>query len=124
MALYKIDYCSFFQDEGINGQFIYVLRDPSESFHLDPASGKLKMKNSANFDREKFEKFELEVSTLEVKPSLVKKSEEEEETEEHSDTVFVGGRRSQSQGKKSKIKILINVDDDNDNSPVFLPSKF
>ena len=84
-----------------------MLRDPSESFHLDPASGKLKMKNSANFDREKFEKFELEVSTLEVKPSLVKKSEEEEETEEHSDTVSVGGGRTQSQGKKSKIFLLM-----------------
>ena len=58
--------------------------------------------------QEKFEKFELEVSTLEVKPNLIKSDGPE---------VVTGD------GKKSKIRILINVDDDNDNSPIFIPSK-
>ena len=58
--------------------------------------------------KEKFEKFELEVSTLEVKPNLIKSDGPE---------VVTGD------GKKSKIRILINVDDDNDNSPIFIPSE-
>ena len=78
------------------------MKDPSDSFHLDPKSGKLKMRNSNAFDREKYSHFELEVSTVEVKPSVIKDPE-----------IL----------KSNKIKIQINVDDDNDNSPVFSPSK-
>ena len=78
------------------------MRDPSESFHLDPKTGKLKMKDSKAFDREKLSHFELEVSTVEVKPTVIKDPE-----------IL----------NSNKIKIQINVDDDNDNSPVFLPSK-
>jgi hypothetical protein len=47
--------------QGVNGQFIYSLKDPSKAFHLDPKTGKLKMKNSALFDREKIDSFQLEV---------------------------------------------------------------
>ena len=47
--------------QGVNGQFIYSLEDPSRAFDLDPKSGKLKMKNSALFDREKLDSFQLEV---------------------------------------------------------------
>ena len=52
--------------QGVNGQFIYSLEDPSRAFDLDPKSGKLKMKNSALFDREKLDSFQLEVIYLRV----------------------------------------------------------
>ena len=89
-------------DESLNAQFVYSLKDPSGSFNLDPKSGKLRMRNSDAFDREKFSNFELEVSAVEVKPSVI------------TDPKILNS---------NKIKIKINVDDDNDNGPIFLPSK-
>ena len=95
--------------QGVNGQFIYTLKDPSKAFDLDSKTGKLKMKNSALFDREKFDSFQLEVSAIEAKKSLVTKMQEKE--------------RSNLANPPNKITITINVDDDNDNSPEFSPSK-
>lgn len=95
------------------------------------------MKNSALFDREKLDSFQLEViytvnilklsfnfdnsilkrilmfrnifqvSAVEARPSLITKMKE----------------KDKANYPTNKIQITINVDDDNDNSPAFSPSK-
>jgi hypothetical protein len=44
--------CTF---QGTNGKFFYILEDPSGAFEIDSRTGVIRVKNSALFDREKFE---------------------------------------------------------------------
>jgi hypothetical protein len=41
--------------KGTNGKFFYILEDPSGAFEIDSRTGVIRVKNSALFDREKFE---------------------------------------------------------------------
>ena len=45
----------FKMNQGTNGKFFYILEDPSGAFEIDSRTGIIRVKNSALFDREKFE---------------------------------------------------------------------
>ena len=53
---------AFFCSQGINGQFYYVMKDPSDAFELDKLSGQIYVVRPELLDREKRSKFSIEVS--------------------------------------------------------------
>ncbi|TRY81168.1 hypothetical protein TCAL_09282 [Tigriopus californicus] len=89
-------------DKGSNAQFIYTLKDPSESFEIGTTTGTLSLKNPRILDFEAREFIELEVGTRELVPNVAP----------------VGRNASKSES----VKIKINIEDENDNPPTFHPS--
>ena len=49
--------------QGTNGKFFYILEDPSGAFEINSRTGVISIKNSALFDREKFEVLQVRLTT-------------------------------------------------------------
>ena len=98
------------------------------------------MKDSALFDREKIDSFQLEVFHLQcytffhhyktytkmlahVSLYLLSHTYQVSAVEAKQSLITKMKKTDKSHHPSNKIQITINVDDDNDNSPVFTPSK-
>jgi hypothetical protein len=76
------------------------LEDPSGAFEIDARTGIVRVKNSALFDREKFENLQMKVGAQQM-----------------TRNVLSAGTTN------SGVNIHIHIEDMNDNSPIFVPSK-
>ncbi|XP_075211152.1 cadherin 89D [Lycorma delicatula] len=86
------------QDQGDNGEFVYHLVDPSQSFSIDSRSGWLTVRNQAKLDREQRPSLTMRVLAREKMPSVV------------------------TPPSDSFVNVEVTLLDANDNNPMFVPS--